>query len=155
MNETKLLGCYMQLCQQLLFRSTFVVLGKTIKRLRRRFHVTGNVADPPRSGRQRVTTAADKLYIVFQHLSNRRLTAAATGRQYGIHPQTVRNRAPIRVYQPYVCQILTGCHQMQRRDWCGRHLHFLRADWDLTFFSDECRFNLSHAEGRERIYCHL
>ena len=64
----------------------------TIERLRRRFRVTGNVADRPRSGRSRVTTAADDRYIVLQHLRNRRPTAAATGRQYGIHPQSVRNR---------------------------------------------------------------
>ena len=65
---------------------------KTIERLRRRFRVTGNVADRPRSGRPRVTTAADDRYIVLQHLRNKRLTTAATGRQYGIHPQAVRNR---------------------------------------------------------------
>ena len=64
----------------------------TIECLRRRFCVTGNVADRPRSGRPRVTTAADDRYIVLQHLRNRRLTAAATGGQYGMHPQTVRNR---------------------------------------------------------------
>ena len=65
---------------------------KTIERLQRRFRVTGNVVDRSRSGRQRVTTAADDRYFVLQHLRNRRLTAAATGRQYGIYPQTVRNR---------------------------------------------------------------
>ena len=65
---------------------------KTIKHLPRRFRVTGNVADHPRSGRPRVNTAADDRCIVLQPLRNRRLTAAATGRQYGIHPQTVRNR---------------------------------------------------------------
>ena len=65
---------------------------KTIERLRRRFRVTGNVADRPRRARSRVTTAADDRYIVLQHLRNRRLTAAATRRQYGIHQQTVRNR---------------------------------------------------------------
>ena len=59
---------------------------KTIKRLRRRFRVIGNVADRPRSGRARVTTAADDCYTVLQHLRNRRLTAEATGRQYGFHP---------------------------------------------------------------------
>ena len=64
---------------------------KTIERLRRRFRVTGNVDDRPQSGKPRVTAAADDRYIVLQHLRNRRLTAAATGRQYGIHPQTVRN----------------------------------------------------------------
>ena len=92
---------------------------KTIKRLRRRFRVTGNVADRPQSGRPHVTTAADDRYIVLQHLRNRRLTAAATGRQYGIHPQTVRNPLrqnvqPIRAYPPYFGQIFTRRHRMAR-----------------------------------------
>ena len=42
--------------------------------------------------RPRVITAADDRNIVLQHLRNRRLTVAVTGRQYGIHPRTVRNR---------------------------------------------------------------
>ena len=46
----------------------FGYIGKTIERLRGRFRVTGNVADRPRSGRPRVTTAADDRYIVLQHL---------------------------------------------------------------------------------------
>ena len=70
----------------------FVCTRKTIERLRKLFRVTGNVADRPLSGRPRVTTAADDRYIVLQLIRNKRLTAAATGRQYGIHPQTVRNR---------------------------------------------------------------
>ena len=85
---------------------------KTIERLRRRFRVTGNVADRPRSGRPPVGTAADDCYIVLQHLLNRRFTAAITGRQYGIHPQTVKNRLrqnvlTIRAYQPYFGRILS------------------------------------------------
>ena len=116
-----------------------------------------NVADRPRSGRSHVTTATVDRYIVLQHLRNRPLTAAATGRQYGIHPQTVRNWLrqnvqPIRAYRPYFGQILTRRHRTARRDWCRHHLHFRRADCDLILFSDECRFNLSHAEGRERVY---
>ena len=55
-------------------------------------HVTENLAHRPKSSRPCVTTAADDRYIVLQHLLNRGLTAAATGRQYGIHAQTVRNR---------------------------------------------------------------
>ena len=60
---------------------------KTIERLQRRFPATGNVADRPRSSRPRVTNAADNPYIVLQHLRNRHLTAATTGRRYGIHPE--------------------------------------------------------------------
>ena len=65
---------------------------KTIERLRRRFHVTGNVAYRPRGGSPHVTTAANDRYIFLQHLRSRHLAVAATGGQYGIHPQTVRNR---------------------------------------------------------------
>ena len=65
---------------------------KTIQCLRRQFRVTGNVADRPRSGRPHVTTAAYDRCIVLQHLCNRCITASATGRQYGIHLQTVRNQ---------------------------------------------------------------
>ena len=96
---------------------------KTIKRLRRRFRVTGNVADRPRNGRPHVTTAADDRDIVLQHLRNRRLTAAATGRQYGIHPKTVRNwlRQNVQSIRPYFRQILTRRHRTARIDWCRRH----------------------------------
>ena len=41
---------------------------KTTEHLGRRFRVIGNVADRPRSGRRRVTTAADDRYIILQHL---------------------------------------------------------------------------------------
>ena len=93
----------------------FGCIRKTIERLRRQFRVTGNVADRPRSGRPGVTTAADDRYIVLQHLRNRHLTAAATGRHYGIHPQAVRNLLrqniqPIRAYRLYFGQILTRRH---------------------------------------------
>ena len=132
---------------------------KTIERLRRRFRVTGNIADRPRSGRPRVTFAADDCYIVLQHLRKRRLTAAATGGQYGIHQQTVRNRLrrnvqPIRAYRQYFGQILARCHRTARRDWCRRHLHFRCADWDLILLSDKCRFNLSHADGESVLRMH-
>ena len=103
-------------------RSATVVSRKTIKRLQTRFRVTGNVPDRPRSGRPSVTTAADDRYIVLQHLRNRCLTAAATGRQHVIHPQTVRNRLrqnaqPIRAYRRYFGQILTHCDRTTRRNW--------------------------------------
>ena len=103
---------------------------KTIERLRRRIRVTGNVADRPLSGRPCITTATDDRYI----LRNRRLTAAVTGRQYGVHPHTVGNQLrqnvqPIRACRPYFGQILT-LHRTARWDWFRCHLHFRRADWD-------------------------
>ena len=64
----------------------------------------------------------DDRFMVLQHPRNSRLTAAATVRQYGIHPQTVRNRfrenvQPVRAYRPYFGQMLTRRHLTVRRDW--------------------------------------
>ena len=146
----------MQACQQLLYRGTLVVL-KDYRAFMETIPCHRDVADCPQSGWSLVTTGADDHYIVLQHLRNRRLSAAATGRQCGIHPQTVRNRfrqkgQPIRACRPYFAQILTRRHRTARRDWCCRHLHFRCADWDLILFSDECPFNFSHVDGRERVY---
>ena len=140
----------MQVFRQMLYRSTLVVVERLSS-------VDGDVVDRPRNGRPRVTTAADDRYIVLQYLRNSRLTAAATGRQYSIHPQTViyrlrQNVQSIRVYRPYFGQIVTLRHRTARRDWCRRHLHFRRTDRNLILFSDEWRFNLSHADGPERVY---
>ena len=101
-----------------------------------------------------MTTAADDRYIVLQHLRNRRLTAAATGRQYGIHPQTFRNWLrqniqAILAYRPYLGQILTRRHRTAMQDWFRRHLHCRRADWDLVCFPMNV---FSHTDGRERVY---
>ena len=103
----------------------FGCTGKTIEHLRRRFRVTGNVADRPRSGRPRMITAINDRYTILQHLRNGRLTAAATNRKYGFHPQTVRNRLrqnvqPIRAYRPYFTEILTRRHRTASRDWRHR-----------------------------------
>ena len=79
---------------------------KTIECLWRRFHVTGNVANHPWSGRPCVTTAANDRYIVLQHLRNRRLTAAATSRQYGIHPDCQKSGETKRSTYPCIPTIL-------------------------------------------------
>ena len=131
---------------------------KTIERLWSLFYVTENVANRPRSGRPRVTTAAVDRYIVLQHLRNRCLTTAATRRQYEIYPQTVRNRLrlnvqPIRAHRPYFGQILTRRHRTARRDLCRSHLHFRHTEWDLTLFSDECRRTRKSLSPSRRAIC--
>ena len=127
---------------------------KTIDHLRRRFRVTGNVVDRPRSGRPlryacyvgACSTYVTSVWLqqqpedsmVFIHrLSENRLR---------------QNVQPIHAYRPYFGQILTPRYRTARRDWCRRHLHFRRAYWELILFSDECRFNHSHADRRERLY---
>ena len=70
MNETKLFGMLNAGMSATVVSWHFGCTRKTIERSRRRFRVTGNVADRPRSGKPRMTTAADDRYIVLQHLWN-------------------------------------------------------------------------------------
>ena len=59
-------------------------------------------------------TAADDRYIVLQHLGNRRLTEATTGRQYSYtdcQKSVETKRSTDREYLPYFGQILTRRHR--------------------------------------------
>ena len=72
------------------------VSQSTISRLWNRFRQSGSTADAPRSGRPRVTTPAQDLFIRLRHLRNRFLSAqsnvqALPGNQR-IRRQTARNR---------------------------------------------------------------
>ena len=101
----------MQACQQLLYRGTLFVLERLSS-------VYGDDSMSQETLLTVLEVAANDRYIVLQHLRNRRLTAASTGRLYDIHPQTLRNRLRqnvkhIRAYRPYFGQILTRRHQRQ------------------------------------------
>ena len=147
MNETKLFGMLNAGMSETVVSRHFGCTQKTIERIRRWFRVVGNVWPLL----PMIAISSCSTYVTGVWLQQ------TTWRQYGIHPQTVRNRLrenvqPIRTYRPYFGQSLTRRHRMERRDWCRRHLHFRRADWDLILFFHECRVNLSHVDGRERVY---
>ena len=60
-----------------------------------------------------------------------------------------QNVQPICAYRLYFGQILTRRHRTARQGLVPPSPALRRADWDLILFFDECRFNLSHADGRE------
>ena len=130
---------------------------KTIIRLRQRFQQTGGVADRRKPGRPRVTNPRTDRFITLTHLRRRFQTATSSARQYGISKQTVLSRLrqarqPIRPRRPYVGQVLTARHRAARLQWAQRHFHCGRQQWARVLFSDESRFNLSHHDGRIRVF---
>lgn len=130
---------------------------QTIHNLSTRFGNTGSVHDRPRSGAPRVTSLRDDHVIRLNHLRNRFLPATATARHLRVSAQTIRNRLmqshiPIRARRPYTGQILRPRHRVARLAWAQRHLRWTRNQWGRVIFSDECRFRVSHADGRVRIY---
>ena len=110
-----------------------------------------NVSSKP--DRARVTNPRTDRFITLTHFRRRFQTATSSARQYGISKQTVlrrprQARQPIRPREPYVGQVLTARHRAARLQWEQRHFRMGRQQWARVLFSDECRFNLSHHDGR-------
>ena len=80
-----------------------------------------------------------------------------TAPAFNVCAETIRNRLrtqrrPIRARRPYTGGILTLRHRRARLGWARVHRNWRRRDWNTVLFSDESRFNLSHADGRVRVY---
>ena len=55
--------------------------------------------------------------------------------------------------RPYKGLILTNRHRQERLRWYRARLRWrLNNEWSHVLFSDESRFNLSHSDGRARVY---
>ena len=123
----------------------------TIIWLRQRFQQTCGVADR-RPGRPRTDR-----FTTLTHLRRRFQMPTSSAKQYGISKQTVlrrlrQARQPIRPKRPYVEQVLTARHPAARLHWAQRHFRWERQQWARVLFPDESRFNLSHHDGRIRVF---
>ena len=59
---------------------------------------------------------------------------------------------PVRPRRPYMGQVLTTRHRAARLQWAQRHFRWGRQQWTRVLFSDESRFNLTHHDGRIRVF---
>ena len=129
----------------------------TIIRLRQRFQQSGGAADRRRPVRPRVTNVRTDRFITLTHVRRRFQAATSSAKQYGISKQTVlrrlrQARQPIRPRRSYVGQVLTARHRAARLQWVHWHFRWGRQQWARVLFSDESRFNLSHNDGRIRVF---
>ena len=72
-----------------------------------------------------------------------------------IHARTVRRRLRdrhLRARRPYRGPVLTPRHLQQRLLWCRRHLNWTRRQWGDVLFTDESKFNVYMADGRQRVW---
>ena len=54
--------------------------------------------------------------------------------------------------RPAIRSPLQPRHHVARLAWARQHLRFRNGQWDRVLFTDECRINLSRADGRQRVY---
>lgn len=135
------------------------VSQSTISRLWNRFQRFQTAEDRPRSGRPRITTAAEDRNIRLYHLRHRTVTATSTvGNVPGLQrvsAQTIRNRlreAGLRARRPYVGPVLQRQHRRSRNRWCRNVQGWTLRNWRRVWFSDESRFLLQRHDGRQRVY---
>ena len=137
------------------------VSHSVIQRLFERFLATGSTAPRPRSGRPRATDRHDDNFLRLTALRRRSITAEALRQQLRdathvtVCQQTIRNRlreAGLTSRQSAVCIPLTAVHRQARLAWCQRYQRWTRQEWSRVLFSDESRYNLSHSDGRIRVW---
>ena len=131
--------------------------------LQRRFQDTGRTLDRQRSGRPRVTTPNQDRRIRLIHIRDRFCSAAGTaaetpGRANNhISAKSVIRRFRehgLRTRRPYVGMVINDRRRRLRRNWANNHRRgvWKNQDWLRVIFSDESRFKLYRADGRQRVY---
>ena len=55
----------------------------------------------------------------------------------------------LKAHQPYVWVPLTVGHRRLRLNWARGHYRWSKGRWNCVLFTDESRFNVQFADGRE------
>ncbi len=152
------LACWLQECPPELLPVNWMFIFSTISLLQRRFREFGSTSSQPQTTCNHTT---QDLYIQHLHLQDRLKPATRTpAATIGLHnqrisAQTVRNRlreAHLHARRTHRGLDLTAVHRRNRLEWANAHIQWRLALWRGVFFTDESRFSLYRADGRQRVW---
>ena len=115
----------------------------------------------PGSGRKRSTTERDDRFMTLEVLRDRHTTAVQVQNrlrhfhQLDVSVSTIRRRlqeANLKSRRPATGQLLTRQHRIARLDFAHQHINWTEEQWGNILFTDESRFSLRGADGRERVW---
>ncbi len=129
----------------------------TISRLQRCFREFGSTSNRTHNRRPRVTTQAQNLHIQHLHLQDSlrpatRTAAATIGlNNQRISAQTVINRLREARRSHRGLDLTAVCHR-NWLEWANAHIRWRLALWRGVLFTDESRFSLYRADGRQCVW---
>ena len=127
---------------------------KTIRGLKNRFNATGDVADRPRPGRQRVFNERRERQLLRAARQDRWRTGVEHGIDFATSAKTVLrvlSRYGLKPRRPYWGPILTQERRRKRRIF-SRLTEPWSQEWSQILFTDECRFSLNTSDRRVRVF---
>lgn len=132
-----------------------------VRRAVARFRETGQLTRRVGSGRPRCTSNIDDRFIVLQTVRNRFQNAVTTNnrlrrtRHTNVSDSTVRRRlkeSDFHARRPATAPKLLRRHRLARLAFARERQNWNLQQWSKVLFSDESRFCLWSADGRQRVW---
>ena len=142
----------------------FQTSHQTINRMRQRYRQIGLFKNRPRSGRPKVTTRPEDLYVTNIVARNRFVTRPETrhrlyaARGPGVRPvsvQTLRNRIHASGFKsrvPAKKPELSQRHKNARMAFSHAYVGWNNPQWRRVMFFDESMFHLKRMDGMKRVW---
>ena len=129
-----------------------VAVGKCLKRIKER----GCLLGLPRSGRKRVSTAADDRRLLRLYKANKKQSARDLQTEWhlAVCSQTIRNRLNeqgLKNYSTTKKPHLSSKNIQQRLDFCKNYEGWTVEDWNTVVFSDETNIQAEPNGGHRKV----